>query len=373
MSSAAALALLAAPPPPVPPSLAAAPRSLTVAAGARSVLDVAVTGTAPFGYQWLRNGTAIAGATSATLTFDPTFGADAAAYAVTVTNAAGSLTSGIATLTVTPLTRISNLSVLTSLASFPDDNFTLGYVVGGASPAAPKPVLLRAAGPALGSLGVGGTLDDPRLELFVGATKTSENDNWGGDATLTSAFGSVGAFPFPSVTSRDAAAMARLTVPDNSAKITSTNAGSGLVLAEIYDATPSDRFIPATPRLLNVSVLKSLGAGLTVGFTLAGSAPKTVLLRAIGPTLGGFGIAEAVADPRLALFNSTSLKLAENDNWGGTAELTAAFAGVGAFGLPASSKDAALLATLPPGGYSVQVTGLNGTTGTVLVEVYEVP
>jgi hypothetical protein len=62
----------------------------------------------------------------------------------------------------------------------------------------------------------------------------------------------------------------------------------------------------------------------------------------------------------------------ENNDWGGTAELSAAFSQVGAFTLPSGSKDAALLVTLPAGNYSVQVNGVGGT-GTALVEVYEVP
>jgi len=106
---------------------------------------------------------------------------------------------------------------------------------------------------------------------------------------------------------------------------------------------------------------------------LGGSTPTKVLVRAIGPTLGAFGVPGTVVDPQLALFNSSSAKIGENNDWGGTAELTAAFASVGAFALPASSKDAALLVTLPPGLYSIQASGVSNTTGVALVEVYEVP
>lgn len=277
-------------------------------------------------------------------------------------------------LTVNAISRISNLSVLTSLTA-PADNFTLGYVVGGASTAVTKPLVLRAAGPALGALGVGGTLDDPKIELYTGTTKTGENDDWGGGAVLANAFASVGAFPFASPTAKDAAATANLTTRDNSVKISAANnTSTGLVLAEIYDATPPDNFVTTTPRLLNVSVLKSLGTGLTLGFTIAGSTPKNVLIRAIGPTLGDFGVPGTVVDPQLSLFRSgAATPLATNDNWGGTSVLTAAFTSVGAFALPAASKDAALLTALAPGGYSVQVSGVGDTTGIALVEVYEVP
>ncbi|MGA7725597.1 MAG: hypothetical protein WCA95_09950, partial [Opitutaceae bacterium] len=51
----------------------------------------------------------------------------------------------------------------------------------------------------------------------------------------------------------------------------------------------------------------------------------------------------------------------------------AAFAQVGAFSLPSGSADCALVASLPPGTYTVQVAGVGNTTGVALVEVYELP
>ena len=73
--------------------------------------------------------------------------------------------------------------------------------------------------------------------------------------------------------------------------------------------------------------------------------------------------------------------MGRNDNWntpvgnnGATsAQLAAAFAQVGAFALADGSKDGALLAALAPGSYSVQVTGVNGSAGIALVEIYDVP
>jgi hypothetical protein len=63
-----------------------------------------------------------------------------------------------------------------------------------------------------------------------------------------------------------------------------------------------------------------------------------------------------------------------NDNWGGTSALANAFAQSGAFLLPATSKDAALVATLAPGNYSVVVSPAVGTAGgTALLEVYTLP
>jgi hypothetical protein len=267
--------------------------------------------------------------------------------------------------------RLINLSVLTDIAT-PGDGFTLGYVVGGNSTLGVKPLVIRAAGPSLGALGVPGTLDDPKLELVAGSAKTV-NDNWGGSSQISAAFAAVGAFAYTGPLSKDAAITASVTTRDNSVAVSAVGSGTGKVIAEIYDATPNDSFTTATPRLINVSVRKHLGPGLTIGFVLGGSTLTKVLVRGIGPTLGAFGVPDTVVDPQLTLFNSASVKIGENNDWAGAAELSAAFAGVGAFALPATSKDAALLVTLPPGNYSAQVTGANGTTGVALVEVYEVP
>ncbi len=97
-----------------------------------------------------------------------------------------------------------------------------------------------------------------------------------------------------------------------------------------------------------------------------------MLIRAVGPTLGAFGVSGALADPKLELYAGTAL-IQSNDNWAGTAALGSAFSAVGAFSLDPASKDSALLVTLPPGSYTAQVSGVNGATGVALVEVYEVP
>ena len=269
--------------------------------------------------------------------------------------------------------RLSNLSVLTDIAAA-GDSFTLGYVVGGAGTTGTKSVLIRAAGPALTPLGVTGALADPRLELFAGSTKTGENDNWGGTTTLITAFAAFTGFPFANPASLDAAVLANIPLSDNSVRVSATGSRTGRVIAELYDATPSASFLATTPRLVNVSVLKHLGTVLAAGFTVGGTGSKTVLIRVVGPTLGAapFNVPGAVADPQLTLFSGQTV-IGSNDNWGGGEALTAAFTQVGAFALPAASRDAALLATLQPGAYSVQARGVGGTTGVAIVEIYEVP
>ncbi len=267
--------------------------------------------------------------------------------------------------------RIINLSILTPIETSGQD-FTMGYVVGGANTSGQKPLVIRAAGPSLGALGVPGTLADPRFELFADTTSTGGNNDWGGSASLANAMAAVGAFAYTSPSSLDAAADVRISTRDNSVKVSANGAGTGLVIAEVYDATPEASVTATTPRLINVSVLKNIGTSLTAGFVIRGGSSQTVLIRAIGPTLVTFGVGNLVSDPQLTLFRGQTA-IGSNNNWGGTAPLTAAFNQVGAFTLPAASLDAALLATLEPGDYTVQVTGVGGTTGTALVEVYEVP
>ena len=63
--------------------------------------------------------------------------------------------------------------------------------------------------------------------------------------------------------------------------------------------------------------------------------------------------------------------VAANDNWGGSPTLQSAFTQAGAFALPTGSNDAAVFVRLPPGGYTVVVSGVGGATGTALVEVYD--
>ena len=228
--------------------------------------------------------------------------------------------------------------------------------------------------PPLAALGVTDPVPDPRLEIFKLASAIGENDNWGGGAATTAVFAQVGAFALATGASRDAALYwPALTAGNHSIQISGVAGATGAVLAEIYDATPGGDFTTTTPRLINGSVLKHIGPGLSVGFVIGGVGPKSVLIRAIGPELVAFGVGDALADPQLELFDGAGLSLGSNDNWGGTQRLESTFVQVGAFALPSGSRDAALLMLLPPGNYSTLVRGAGGTTGSALIEIYEVP
>jgi len=130
----------------------------------------------------------------------------------------------------------------------------------------------------------------------------------------------------------------------------------------------------STTRLVNLSIRSSVGVGdqtLIVGFVIAGSDPKPVLLRGIGPTLAGMGVANANPDPRLTLFDRHGTPLQENNDWGGAEELAAAFAALGAFPLPPTSKDSALYTSLQPGVYTSHLGSVAGANGVGLAEIYD--
>lgn len=361
------------PPGAVAPAITVQPAGFAAVAGARGTLSVEASGSPAPTYQWSKDGAAIAGATKASLSLTALTAAHAGAYTVVAANAAGVTASAAAHVAVESTVRIINLSVFTSLAG-PDDSFTLGYVAGNASVVSPLPVVIRAGGPSLASLGVSGVLADPRLTLYAGASVVGGNDNWGGTAALKSASAGVGAFPFASDTSRDAAVLGSITSRDNSVRVSSADRGTGAVIAEIYDASGGDRVSGDGPRLVNVSVLKPIGAGLTVGFYLGGSGTRRILVRAVGPSLGElFNVPGAIPDPRFELFDGAGRGVGANDDWGGAAELAAAFGVAGAFALPPKSLDAAFVANLGPGAYTVVVGPAPGADDLVLVEVYELP
>jgi hypothetical protein len=84
----------------VSPSIVAQPTNQTVAAGASVAFQVSAAGSAPLSYQWMANGSSLAGATASALVLNNVQANQAGGYCVIVTNAAGSITSVLANLTV---------------------------------------------------------------------------------------------------------------------------------------------------------------------------------------------------------------------------------------------------------------------------------
>jgi hypothetical protein len=109
------------------------------------------------------------------------------------------------------------------------------------------------------------------------------------------------------------------------------------------------------------------------GFVIEGSGPRTVLIRGDGPTLSTFGVTNSLPDPVLTVFNSSGTVVATNTGWTTNttpSAISTAALEVGAFALPNPSLDSALLLTLQPGAYTVQITSAKGNSGIALFEAY---
>jgi hypothetical protein len=295
-----------------PPTITTQPVSQAGATGGSVTFSVVATGDAPLSYQWRKDGTAISGSTNSTLTLTNLAVANAGSYTVVVSNAAGSVTSNAATLTVSA----SNAPVITRQPTSLTVNSGGTIVLNAAATGTPSPTYQwRKDGVAI----AGATSD-----LLVLAAVSAAN---AGSYTL----------------------------------VATNSAGSATSNAAVLTLTTGQ-----VSRISNLSVRTSLGSGqtLTVGFVTSG--PKTLLLRAVGPTLGTlFNLAGFFADPKLTV-RQGSATIDANDNW--DASLSATFASVGAFPLDAGSKDAALTRSIN----GPTTADINGTgSGVTLVEVYD--
>jgi hypothetical protein len=252
------------------------------------------------------------------------------------------------------------------------------YVEG--TPGATKQLLIRGVGPALGSFGISGFLAQPTISVFNSAgTVVASNTGWGTSANaaeVATVTAQVGAFALPTG-SADSALLADLAPGSYSVQLSGVGSSTGVGLVEVYETDTLD------PTLLtNLSTRAQVGTGGSIligGFAVVGTQPATVLVRAIGPALAGFGVTGFLAAPTLTVFNSSQVQVATNTGWGNSpntqilSQITNTSASVGAFALGANTPDCVLLLTLAPGQYTAEVSGVNGSTGIALVEVYQVP
>lgn len=291
----------------------------------------------------------------------------------TFTSVNGVPTSGVARLALVtpthdPATYLANLSIRTTAGSG-DQTLITGFVVAGEG--GTRSVLARGVGPGLVPLGInaGDVVTDPQLKLFHGQSVIATNDNW--DSWLESTANALGAYPLAR-DSKDAALFTVLPPGAYTAHVTSTTGASGVALVELYDAggIPTSA---SSPRLVNLSGRARVETGdnvLIAGFVLSGTNAKRLLIRAVGPGLRAQGVTDALADPQLTIYRGAEA-IAMNDDWNSADQPV--FKQVGAFDLTSGSKDAALIADLVPGVYTAVVRGANSSTGTALIEIYEVP
>jgi septal ring-binding cell division protein DamX len=182
----------------------------------------------------------------------------------------------------------------------------------------------------------------------------------------------VGAFALTSG-SADCALIASLPAGAYTVQVSGLNSTTGVALAEVYEVSASGT------RLANISTRAQVGTGGNIiipGFVISGSGTDQLLVRADGPSLTQFGVSGVLAQPSLSVYNGAGTVIASNTGWGTSSNpalLASTAAAVGAFAFASGSADSAQIVNLSAGAYTIQVSGVNGTTGVALAEVYEVP
>ena len=247
-------------------------------------------------------------------------------------------------------------NVSTRVSVYKEDNVMIGgFIVSGETD---KTVVLRAIGPSLAKAGVKGALVDPLLELYdSGGTLIAQNDNWNSLPLEEVPSGFEPADPNESLIT------ATLPAGSYTAVLRGVNGATGVALCELYDLAPDNASVR------NISTRALVGTGddvLIGGFIIGGEDPTKVMVRAIGPSLTSFGVAGALPDPILELHAADGSLIYENDDWRSDQEqqiLDSALA-------PADDREAAIIATLPPGNYTAIIRGRGNNTGVALVEVY---
>jgi hypothetical protein len=132
----------------------------------------------------------------------------------------------------------------------------------------------------------------------------------------------------------------------------------------VIDTTPPPSQTVNLSTRLKVLTADKVGIG---GFIIAGTAPKRVLVRALGPSLAKFGLSNLLADPTITLQGPSGFNPITNDNWRSTQE-----AAITATTLaPGDDHESAIIATLVPGTYTAIISGVNDSTGTGILEIYD--
>ncbi len=250
-----------------------------------------------------------------------------------------------------------------------------GFVITGSGV---ETLLIRAAGPSLSQFGVPGFLATPSLQLFDENQRyITGNAGWTGangyGAQVAAAAAQVGAFAFASG-SADCAILMVLQPGAYTVEISGLGTSTGVALAEVYEVSYT-----GTARLANISTRANVGTGGNIiipGFVIRGSGTEQLLVRGDGPSLSQFNVPGVLAQPTLGIYDSSQTLISANTGWSTAADpsrLASVAASVGAFSFPTGSADSAQVVNLAAGNYTVQISGLNNTTGVALAEIYEVP
>lgn len=236
-----------------------------------------------------------------------------------------------------------------------------GFIIVGPQP---KTLILRAIGPSLAASGVANALVDPVLELHDGTGGVvAFNDDWR-DAAQASQIQQSGVAPSDPA---ESAILVTLSPGSYTAIVSGHGDGQGNGLIEAYELDSN------STRLVNISTRGRVGTedeAMIGGLIVLGDTPKKVIIRALGPSLGGGAgsMSGVLADPVLELRDGSGNLLAVNDDWANSSQAAEIVASTIP---PVNDLEAAIVATFTAGNYTAVVRGLDNTAGVALVEVFD--
>ncbi len=256
---------------------------------------------------------------------------------------------------IAPLGKATNISSR-GMVGTGQNVLIAGFIISGNQP---KKVIVRALGPTLSTLGVSGALADPTITIVNSSNVVVDsNDNWRNRQETE-----IAASGFAPPNDLESAIIATLAPGSYTAVVSGKNSGTGVALVDLYQ-------LDATTSIFgNLSTRGFVGTGENVligGLIIGNGEPPVIVLRAIGPTLSSFGIAQPLQDPTLELRDANGALIAFDNDWKDNTPT-----GIKATLLnPTDNRESAIIASLAAGNYTVIVRGNNGTTGVALVEAY---
>jgi hypothetical protein len=261
-------------------------------------------------------------------------------------------------------------NVSTRLPVGTGDNVLIeGFIVLGPAGSAKK-IMVRAIGPSLTPFGITDALANPTLEIKDASNATvARNNDWKttqtGGLITGNQFAEINGSGLAPGNDLESAIIANLAPGSYTAVVAGVNNTIGTGVVDAYDMSATS---PA--RLANVATRGLIQPGdklMIAGFIIQ-NGPVRAVVRAIGPSLIAFGIANALPDTTLQLRNQDGVIARENDNWKTNAAQKQELESVGL--QPTHDLEAALVATLPPGQYTAQVRGKDQASGIGVVQIY---
>jgi hypothetical protein len=222
-----------------------------------------------------------------------------------------------------------------------------------------KKLVLRAIGPSLTAQKVAGALPDPMLELHDSTDVIQANDNW--RETQEQDIIDTGVPPDNDL---ESAMVVDLPAGTYTAVVSGVEGATGVALVEIYDLDPDNG------RLGNISTRARVEAGDNVligGFIVRGPQSNRNIVRALGLSVAGQGVPDALTNPMLELHNEVDGLLQSNDDFNSNRD-AGLISGLG-LGVK-NGFESALYLESAPGKFTAVMSGVNGASGVGLVEIY---